>query len=46
MAAAEVIVAGHPDWGSAGIRFDVMLVDATGRVRRVADAFRVGDVTQ
>ena len=27
----------------AGVRFDVMLVDAEGRVRRIADAFRDGD---
>ena len=27
-------------WGAAGVRFDVMLVDRTGQVRRVADAFR------
>ncbi len=46
IAAAEIIVADHPAWGSAGIRFDVMLVDAAGRVRRVADAFRIGDATR
>ena len=39
-AAAEVVLADHPGWGTAGVRFDVMLVDAAGRVRRVADAFR------
>ena len=39
--AAAILVAGHPEWGAAGIRFDVMLVDATGRVRRVVDAFRL-----
>ena len=38
---AEVLLGEHPDWGSAGVRFDVMLVDATGAVRRIADAFRV-----
>jgi putative endonuclease len=38
--AAEVLLAEHPDWGSAGVRFDVMLVDANGQVRRVRDAFR------
>ncbi len=41
LAAAEILLAAHPDWGRAGVRFDVMLVDAAGRVRRVADAFRV-----
>jgi putative endonuclease len=43
LAAAEIILADHPDWGVAGVRFDVMVVDAAGRVRRIADAFRLGD---
>jgi putative endonuclease len=43
LAAAEIILAEHPDWGSAGVRFDVLVVDAAGRVRRIADAFRLGD---
>jgi putative endonuclease len=41
LTAAEIILAEHPDWGSAGVRFDVVLVDGTGRVRRIADAFRL-----
>ena len=41
IAAAELILAANPGWGAAGVRFDVMLVDAAGRVRRVADAFRI-----
>lgn len=40
LAAAEIIAAEHPEWGTAGVRFDVLLVDATGAVRRIADAFR------
>ena len=40
-AAAEILLAGNPGWGRAGVRFDVMLVDAAGRVRRIADAFRL-----
>ena len=40
LAAAEIILAEHPEWGSAGVRFDLLLVDANGRVRRIADAFR------
>ncbi len=40
LAAGEAILAGHPDWGAAGVRFDVLLVDAAGTVRRIADAFR------
>jgi putative endonuclease len=39
-AAAEILLAEHPDWGRAGARFDVLLVDAAGAVRRIADAFR------
>jgi putative endonuclease len=38
--ACEIILARHPDWGAAGVRFDVMLVDAKGQVRRITDAFR------
>ena len=40
LAAAAIVLAEHPDWGPAGTRFDVMLVDAAGQVRRVTDAFR------
>ncbi len=43
LAAAEIVLAEHPDWGAAGVRFDILLVDAAGRVRRIADAFRLGD---
>ncbi len=38
--ACEIILARHPGWGAAGVRFDIMLVDRTGQVRRIADAFR------
>ncbi len=38
--AAEILLAEHPDWGRAGARFDVLVVDAAGAVRRIADAFR------
>lgn len=41
LAAAEIALAEHPGWGVAGVRFDVLLVDAAGRVRRIADAFRL-----
>ncbi len=41
IAAAEILLAEHPGWGAAGVRFDVLLVDAQGAVRRIADAFRV-----
>jgi putative endonuclease len=43
IASAEALLAEHPDWGRGGVRFDVLLVDAGGRVRRIADAFRIGD---
>jgi putative endonuclease len=40
IAACDIVLSEHPDWGSAGVRFDVLLVDGAGRVRRIADAFR------
>jgi putative endonuclease len=40
LAAAEVALAEHPEWARPGMRFDLMVVDATGTVRRIADAFR------
>lgn len=40
LAAADAALAANPDWGRAGVRFDVVLVDAAGRVRRIVDAFR------
>ncbi len=41
IAAAEILLAERPDWGTAGVRFDVLVVDARGNVRRISDAFRV-----
>ena len=41
LAAGEIALAEHPEWGRAGVRFDVLLVDDAGRVRRIADAFRI-----
>jgi putative endonuclease len=43
LAAAEIVLAENPGWGTAGMRFDVLVVDAAGTVRRIADAFRAGD---
>jgi putative endonuclease len=40
VSATEIILANNPDWGSQGVRFDLLLVDAAGVVRRIADAFR------
>jgi putative endonuclease len=41
MAAAEILLADHPGWGRAGVRFDVIVVDDAGQVRRILDAFRL-----
>ncbi len=43
VAAAAAWLAANPGRGTAGIRFDVLLADPAGRVRRIADAFREGD---
>lgn len=43
LAAAECWLAENPGHGAAGMRFDVLLVAADGTVRRIADAFRIGD---
>jgi putative endonuclease len=43
LAAAEILLAEHPDWGRAGVRFDVVVVDDGGQVRRIVDAFRLED---
>ncbi len=40
LAAAEAWMAANPDQGEAGVRFDVMLVDPAGQVRRIVDAMR------
>ncbi len=40
LAAAGILLGAHPEWGRAGVRFDVLVVDDDGRVRRIADAFR------
>jgi len=42
LAAAEAWLAAHPGHGAAGMRFDLLLVDAAGKLRRIADAFRGG----
>ena len=40
-AAAEILLAEHPDWAQPEIRFDVILTDATGQMRRIKDALRL-----
>ncbi|MXP61996.1 YraN family protein [Roseomonas sp. M0104] len=42
LAAAEAWMAANPGHGSGGIRFDVVLVDGEGRMRRIKDALRAG----
>ncbi len=44
--AAALLLAEHPDWMRDGIRFDLMLVDQAGTVRRIRDAFRLEDGCQ
>ena len=41
LGAAEIVLAAHPAWGEKGVRFDLLVVDAAGTVRRIADAFRL-----
>jgi putative endonuclease len=41
--ACEIILGDHPDWGANGVRFDILVVNPAGLVRRIADAFRLGD---
>ena len=41
IAAEDIALAEHPEWVREGMRFDLIVVDATGAVRRIADAFRV-----
>jgi putative endonuclease len=40
IAAAEIVLGENPDWGQNGVRFDVILVDNAGQIRRITDAFR------
>ena len=40
ISATEIVLLDHPDWGLNGVRFDLLLVDAAGVVRRISDAFR------
>jgi putative endonuclease len=40
VAATDVLLLDHPDWGQSGVRFDLIVVDAAGTVRRIMDAFR------
>lgn len=41
LAAADILLGQNPGWMDGDLRFDLMLVDAAGTVRRIADAFRI-----
>ncbi|HTI79937.1 MAG TPA: YraN family protein [Acetobacteraceae bacterium] len=41
LAAAEIMLAEHPEWIRRGMRFDLIVVDGVGRARRITDAFRL-----
>ncbi|MCK8785251.1 YraN family protein [Roseomonas sp. NAR14] len=43
LGAAEIWLGANPGRGAAGVRFDVIVVATDGAVRRIADAFRLGD---
>ncbi|SFK86354.1 putative endonuclease [Falsiroseomonas stagni DSM 19981] len=40
LAAGEAWMAANPGHGAQGVRFDLLLVDQAGRVRRIADVIR------
>ena len=42
LAGAEAWMAANPGHGAEGVRFDVVLVDGQGRMRRIIDAIRAG----
>ena len=43
LGACEIILGQYPEWGVNGVRFDVLVVNPAGQIRRIADAFRLGD---
>ncbi|MBV8457790.1 MAG: YraN family protein [Acetobacteraceae bacterium] len=40
LAAVEIVLAAHPEWSTHAVRFDVLVVDKSGAVRRICNAFR------
>ena len=40
LGAAEILLGQHPEWAECSLRFDLVLLDGAGRMRRIADAFR------
>ena len=43
LAAAGILLAQHPEWNGCRLRFDLIVLDHAGQIRRIADAFRIGD---
>ncbi len=43
IAAAGILEGLHPEWSGRMLRFDLIAVDDDGRMRRIVDAFRIGD---
>ena len=43
LAAAAILLAQHPEWTGYHLRFDLVVLDHAGQIRRIADAFRIGD---
>ena len=43
LGAAQILLGCHPQWAAHSLRFDLVLLDGAGRMRRIADAFRIGD---
>ncbi len=41
LGAAEILLARNPSWALGGIRFDLLVVDPSNRVRRIADTLRL-----
>lgn len=40
LGAGQILLGCHPEWTHERIRFDLLLVDGTGNIRRITDAFR------
>ena len=43
LGAAAILLDRHPDWNRCSLRFDLVLLDGNGCMRRITDAFRIGD---
>ncbi len=43
LGAAAILLDRHPHWNRCSLRFDLVLLDGRGGMRRITDAFRIGD---